>query len=143
MFHVKKDTDECLQEKCSHNKMNIDIDKKNRKLMLSLCPMCECGAVSNIINKNCKKCICCENDPDYVRGKGSMDKIASMIMEQIAEENGEKKIMKELPELPEFNLIKKKAQITNPTALFILFIGLLLVAYIMALPPELRRVLLG
>jgi len=37
----------------------------------------------------------------------------------------------------------KKAQVTTPTALFILFIGLLLVAYIMALPPELRRVLLG
>jgi uncharacterized protein (DUF983 family) len=118
----------------------MNIDNKNKKLMMSLCPMCSCGATSNIINKNCRKCIRCENDSDYVRGKGSMEEIASMIMEQIAEENEEKKIQINLPELPIF---KKKAQVTNPTALFILFIGLLLVAYIMALPPELRRLLLG
>lgn len=140
-MYEKKDSDECLQEKCSHNKMNIDIDKKNRKLMLSLCPMCECGATSNIINKNCDKCIRCENDSDYVRGKNS-----KLIMEQIAQQNAEKKIMKELPELPIFSektIFKKKAQVTTPTALFILFIGLMLVAYILSLPPELRRVLLG
>jgi hypothetical protein len=37
----------------------------------------------------------------------------------------------------------KKAQITSPTAVFILVLGLLLIAFILSVPPDYRLLILG
>jgi hypothetical protein len=133
--------DKCSQTSCGYHPDNDTIPKgKMKEVRKYLCPICpKCSAQKWMISTDCSECLVCETIPDRIRGDG---KDKEQIVEQIANQNAEKKIIQELPSLPEFH-IKRKAQVTTPTALFILFIGLMLVAYILSLPPELRRVLLG
>jgi len=50
-----------------------------RKLC-AMCPICVCGAISNVINKDCVQCIKCENVPNFIRGR---DPLAGMSREQM------------------------------------------------------------
>lgn len=53
--------DDCMQEKCIHNKMNPNF--------MEGCPTCsKCGCEPQRINPSCNICIACENGEGYIRG---------------------------------------------------------------------------
>jgi hypothetical protein len=71
---IKSGLDECLQDQCTFNKNNPNFKGDEKKRLIMMCPTCQCGATSNIINKDCIRCIKCENVPNYTRSKDPLEK---------------------------------------------------------------------
>jgi hypothetical protein len=81
-------TDECLQDKCTYNKMNANFTGDIKNKLIAMCPICPCGAISNIINKDCRKCLSCENIENFIRGRDPMEGMtADQVIKIMQEEN--------------------------------------------------------
>ena len=60
--------DECLQEKCQHNKNNPQLKGITKQFIVGLCPVCDaCGCESNVVDDDCDNCKICENKEGYIR----------------------------------------------------------------------------
>jgi len=60
--------EKCLQEKCSHNPLNIQLKGMAKDLMCAMCPVCDtCSAPPHEITNGCDNCLLCENRAGYIR----------------------------------------------------------------------------